>query len=110
MSNRANAWLVFGLGLPVVFVFGFFTMFLAAQSSTGCDQSFGPGMTHPAFCSSYVTRALVPLLPLIAGSVYVIGSVVGIPLARGSRRSPFVPLALAVLAAGMCVLTLAIID
>ena len=110
MSNRVNAWLVFGLGFIVLFVFGFFTMFLAAQSSTGCDQSFGPEMTHPAFCGSGFTRTLVPLLPLIAGTVYVVGSIVGIVLLRGSRRSPLVPLGLGVLAVGVFVLTLAVID
>jgi hypothetical protein len=110
MSDRVVTWSGFALGLLALGVLGFFTMFLAAQSATGCDQSFGSGMTHPAFCDSSLTRSLVVLLPLIACGVYVVGSILGLVLLRKHRRAGLVPLVLGVLAVGVFVLVLALID
>ena len=95
MSNPATAWGLFVVGLVSLFVMGFFVMFLGAQAATGCDQFFSPEQTHPAFCDSPVTRSLLVFLPLILGAVYVVGSVVGIILLKGSRWSWTVPVGLA---------------
>ena len=100
MPDRVVAWTFFALGLVLLVVIGFFTMFLAGQASTGCDRSFGAEMTHPAFCDSPVTRRLVVFEPLIAVVLYVAGSIVGIVKLSGSRWAILVPVGLLVLALG----------
>lgn len=108
--DRVVTWSGFALGLLVLLVLGFVTMFLAGQAASGCDQSFGPGQVHPAFCDSAVMRSLVVLLPLIVVGVYVGGSIVGIVLLRRSRRAAIVPVVLTVVAVAVFVLELAAIS
>ena len=98
MSPRAHAWLVFTLGVLVLFVLGFVTLFFAGSAATGCDQSFGAGMPHPDFCASPFARRAVALLPVVALGVYIVGGAVGIILMRGARRSVLVPVSLGLLA------------
>ena len=98
MSSRFAAWTAFALGLVVLVVLGLVTVFFVGQGVSGCGQSFGGGMQHPAFCDSELTRSLLLFAPVIAVGVYAIGSVVGILLLRRSRWAPAVPLGLGVLA------------
>ena len=85
-------------------------MFLSAQATTGCDQSFGPEMTHPAYCDSDVTRSLVLFLAPLLGLVYIVGSVVGIIVARNSRWVAVIPAGLAVLVAAGLIVEVLLLD
>ncbi|CAN5142807.1 hypothetical protein BH11ACT5_BH11ACT5_04670 [soil metagenome] len=98
MSSRFAAWTAFALGLVVLIVLGFVTMFFVAQGVTGCGRTFGGGMENPAYCDSEATRSLLLFGPIIAVAVYTVGSIVGIILWGRTRWAPAVPLGLGVLA------------
>lgn len=110
MSSRAAAWGIFATGLVVLFVLGVFVMFLAAQATTGCDQSFGPEMTHPGYCEVPALKSLVLFLPLLLGLLYVVGSVVGIIVLAKRRWVALIPAGLAVLVAVGLVVEVLLLD
>lgn len=89
---------------------GFFVMFLAAQASSGCSQSFGPEMTHPGFCEVPVLKSLVVFLPPILGVFYIVGSVVGITVFAKRRWVALIPAGLAVLVGVLLIVELFSLD
>jgi len=108
MSPRASAWLAFGLGIPVLVVLGFVTLFFAGSAASGCDLV--EVSLHASFCGSDVARRAVVLLPLVAVLVFVVGGIVGIIALRRSRRVSLVPAVLGVLAIAAFAIDLVIVN